>query len=822
MEIVKCRPLAGSCELHELEWQYGQGLRPAFKTFTSPGGNDCFYHAIASAITGSTDKLVLAEYVCDHMVKIHQQNPVAVKDVKYFETLNQHLDVAVNIVYEDDDRLIYPMHASKNLTAKHIVVLMLCYLKKENGKKEDDDNEVQADHHYVLVRKPSKLFAHRKISEKGVSRTSGLHICWNCFNSMKTKAAYFAHVDFCHTNETQIIQMPEKGAKRAFEEEDRRGSKCFKSAFTLFFDFEALQTEPKKSCICSDGLRRKREMFDALSDEEKQDFLLEEDLQEREFYAEYEAVWEKRKRKGLKTMPPGTRRTWQKSKMCEHKMLVLAEQPPFAFSLLLVDRDFKVRQAKTYVGENAGEEFVKTVLDIAETFLPQLSPGVPMRPLSRDQLKEVRKTEKCYLCGKRMDKDDKVLDHDHLNGQFLGVAHNVCNLSRREPGTLTCFAHNFTGYDSHFLVKCLNKDTRIKDIYAIPLNTQKFKFISVNNQIKFTDSFAFLSDSLAKLVGTLCKENSNFPILSQLVSNPKRNLLLRKGVYPYEFCTSIDRLQKQTSLPLIQDFDSKLTGEKISAEDYAHAINVWKTFNCKNMIDYTKLYVQSDVYLLADVIMHFRENVWKNFKLDVCRYMSLPHLGFDCMLKQTKVEIELISDQEMSDLFKRNIRGGLSYVNTRYAHTHSGSLLYIDANNLYGKAMTFPLPHHSFRWLNKEEISMFGMNEITLEEGPGFILEVDLDYPEELHLAHNSFPLAPHNMIITDRDLSDYSLKCYQAIYKKSRYVSKKLTATFLPRRRYLVHGLNLLLYLKLGMKLRKVSKKYIIKLINYIIFFLY
>ena len=122
--------------------------------------------------------------------------------------------------------------------------------------------------------------------------------------------------------------------------------------------------------------------------------------------------------------------------------------------------------------------------------------------------------------------------------------------------------------------------------------------------------------------------------------------------------------------------------------------------------------------------------------------------------------------------------------------------------------MTFPLPLRDFRWLSEEEVASFNpLTDISDDPGPGYILEVDLSYPKQLHRTHASFPLAPENITITDEMLSPYSKSALKACYKKTKHTAKKLTATFNDRKNYVVHGSNLKFYLEQGLKLDKIHR---------------
>ena len=139
------------------------------------------------------------------------------------------------------------------------------------------------------------------------------------------------------------------------------------------------------------------------------------------------------------------------------------------------------------------------------------------------------------------------------------------------------------------------------------------------------------------------------------------SLLARKGVYPYDYVTSFNKL-KETKLPLKEDFYSKLYDQEISDEDYQHALKVWNTFNCQTLQDYHDLYLKSDVLLLADVFENFRKTCLKHYKLDPCHYCTAPSLAWDACLKETKEKLQLLKDYDLLMMFEQGIRGGISHI----------------------------------------------------------------------------------------------------------------------------------------------------------------
>lgn len=208
-----------------------------------------------------------------------------------------------------------------------------------------------------------------------------------------------------------------------------------------------------------------------------------------------------------------------------------------------------------------------------------------------------------------------------MTGKYLGAAHNACNLNRKSMTNIPMFCHNLSGYDSHFLVQAVGGNSRIKKLTGLPLNSEKFRTITINSY-HLLDSLSFLQASLGELVNDLTRDPSNqFLYLDQTGLYPvgddkKKKLLLRKGVYPYEAVRSLSYLKKTKQIPPLRDFYSSLTDKTISQEDYSHAKDVFESFQCEDMLAYTMLYVISDTILLCECFQQFRETVLKDFHLD--------------------------------------------------------------------------------------------------------------------------------------------------------------------------------------------------------------
>ena len=243
-------------------------------------------------------------------------------------------------------------------------------------------------------------------------------------------------------------------------------------------------------------------------------------------------------------------------------------------------------------------------------------------------------------------------------------------------------------------------------------------------------------------------------------------------------------------LPPKEAFHSILNDSGISEEDYLHAKKVWETFNMKTMRDYHDLYLKSDVLLLSDVFENFRDVCLDNYRLDPMFYYTAPGLAWDACLKIAKVRLELLTDYDMLMMVEKGIRGGVSMISTRYGKANNPYMKdydpdqqtkyisYLDANNLYGWAMSKPLPIDCFRFMNNEEMKNW--------ESMPCILEVDLEYPEHLHDLHNDYPLAPERVTVNKVE---------------------KLIPNLNDKTKYVIHHETLKLYLSLGLKLTKIHR---------------
>ena len=660
--------------------------------------------------------------------------PVKIKDITRFENLNPDIP-GINVFSVNDNKKFYPLRMALRDPQQTIDL----FLYEEDGK-----------YHYSLIKNFSRLFRSQLTSRTQES----IQICKRCFSYFTKEELLQKHILYCTNNETVAVKMPPKDSMLAFE----NYHKSLPIPFVVYADFECF-TKPLQNCSPNP---------------------------ENSYTYNYQ-----------KHEPSG---------FCFYvKGIVTKEIRPIFYT-------------KTKSEDNVAEIFVNKLVELTkgiynDFYLLQK----PLRLTRQEQL-SFNKAEICFICAKELKTDegyDKVRDHCHFTGRYRGAAHNKCNLKCRKPKILPVIFHNLQGYDAHLFIKELARLPG--DLFCIPSTEEKYisfsKKIKVDEypgyygaliplyfEIRFIDSFKFLQTSLANLVGNLQPEDF---LNTKKVFKKNVDLLTRKGVHPYDYVSSIEKLS-ETQLPPKEEFYSNLNDEHITDKDYKHAINVWNTFNCKTIRDYHDLYLKSDVLLLSDVFENFRKTCLKHYNLDPAHYYTSPGLAWDACLKETGQELQLLHDYDMLMMFERGIRGGISHISKRYAEANnkymkdynpdeeSTYIQYLDANNLYGWAMSQQLPTHGFKWmrnLTKDTVMdiMDKTNHSMSNRGrKGYIFEVDLEYPKKLWEEHNDYPLAPEKMIVNGVE---------------------KLICHFKPRKNYVVHYRNLRQYLEMGMRLTAVHR---------------
>ncbi|KAF4529188.1 hypothetical protein B566_EDAN017653 [Ephemera danica] len=419
---------------------------------------------------------------------------------------------------------------------------------------------------------------------------------------------------------------------------------------------------------------------------------------------------------------------------------------------------------QTFEGKDAARHFLDALEDISRKVYKLYRRKEPMN-LAREEWRDFHKATQCYICHKKFTEEDyKVRDHCHITGKYRGAAHTSCNLRAQNPHFIPIFAHNMSGYDSKFIINQLEHTPG--PIHVVP-NTEE-KFIAFSKKpddglhLLFLDSLRFMSSGLDNLVKNLPKEKMT-QLKKMFPNDKKRELMSRKGVFCYDYLDDLKKL-KYTFLPPKEAFKNTLTDEHISDEDYAHAQNVWSVFKCKTLRDYLALYLKADVALLTDVFEEFRAVCLKAYGLDPCWYYTAPSLAWDAALKYTGVTLDLVQDLEIIEMVERGIRGGVAQCTKRFAVAKNkytaekpspgfepNYIAYLDANNLYGWAMSHALPTGNFKLVkldyDEDEFKVEKLMAMRKDAPRGCIFEVDMEYPGQLHDSHSDFPFLPENKV---------------------------------------------------------------------------
>ena len=570
--------------------------------------------------------------------------PVSIKDIGKFETRN---NISVNVLAVEG-RDIY-IHRNGQSVGREINLLIV----SEDGIL-----------HYTTIKSLSRL-----LSSKNSNTKRKQHFCMNCSQGFTQEPSRDQHQVYCENNESVRVKMPKQGSAVEFKD----GQNQFRVPFIMYADFESM-LEPMDP---------------------------------------------------VEPGPPNPSQPYT-NEVNQHTPSGWCVYSTFAYR----DADNLLR---TYRGKDCIETFCNYIKGEARRFY-HMFPELPMGPLTKKQWNKCKRSTKCHICYKPFTQTNlKVRDHCHYTGLDRGPVHSLCNLRYKIPSYTPVVFHNLSGYDAHLFIRELgahtsemgviakNKEDYISFSIKVPLDSYIDKNGEEKNkliELRFIDSSKFMSSSLDSLTKNLVrggKKLFGFEDYSEL----QYGLLTRKGVYPYEYIRSWDRFE-ETQVPPISAFYSNLNMSSISEEDYLHAQRVWKEFGIRDLGDYHDLYLRTDVVLLANMFEAFRDTCLKHYKLDPAHFYTSPGLAWCTCLKCTGIKLELLTDPDMLLMFERGIRGGITQAVRKYASANNkymGAkfnpnedttyLQYLDANNLYGWAMSQPLPTGGFKWadVNHNEIS---------------------------------------------------------------------------------------------------------------------
>ena len=466
---------------------------------------------------------------------------------------------------------------------------------------------------------------------------------------------------------------------------------------------------------------------------------------------------------------------------------------------------------KSPFGLNNVEWFLNRVNNIefqmSEFFKQNIKPRITMKSNNA-----FLKSKICWLCdNKFVNINDKVVHYCKMTGNYLGTAHQSCIdyvIKASQHKFIPILYHNFSKYDSHmFFSELINSKVDRIDLSVIPRSNEEYMNLNFGC-IKFLDSMRFLPASMESLTESLKDEDyihlkKNFPNHWSLLKN--------KLAYLYEFYKTLEDYEKPIQLLLEagdQAYFSQTKNESPDNVEIDRTNQIIKLFNIKNGREITELYNKADVILLADIFEKFINVSITEFGINPLYHISLPGTTWSNGLKYTKVELELIKNVDLFQMFESGIRGGVSGVfGDRYIESENNTvILHVDMNNLYGFAMLMYLPTGNFKIYENNSITDSFINKVLNTHdcsNDGYVLIVDLIYPDNIKYKTKNFPLCPENKAID----SDNYTKYMKEHAPNPHRATSKLICDQTNKEYYIVHYRNLKFYLRMGMIISKVHR---------------
>ncbi|XP_063915593.1 uncharacterized protein LOC135131677 [Zophobas morio] len=465
--------------------------------------------------------------------------------------------------------------------------------------------------------------------------------------------------------------------------------------------------------------------------------------------------------------------------------------------------DDSLSKCEDYVGEDSPKVFWEKITKDAAEIAQKLRKEVQPKTLTDDEQNQFNTVEDCHFCHKKLTAR-RYQDFHPLTGDFLGAAHYKCRSMPKVLFDIPVVMHNLAKYGLHFLYENLDA-AELKSVFRF--GDCGFMRTFSNFKLRFIDSKRFMSDEKPEDLEKILKDVKKKRLKKEFKKKAVFDLMKKKWHFPFYHVDQFEKFQEE-ELPGKNGFKDHLRNETISADEYEKCLDIWDKFKCKTIGDYFRLYLKCKVFLLEDIFENFRDVFLNKYQLDAAHYFTVASFSWDAMLKYTGVELELLQDPNMISFIASNIRGGISQCSKRHVKANnvycsnydkkkkSSFIVYLDANNLGGWAMSQNLPISGFTWLSKTDIKTLQNTISSLDENGefGYIFEVDLDYPQELHQLHNNLPFCSEVMSVPPPSANPKS-------------TSEKKVLNFYHKRNYVIDYRTLKQCLQYGLELKKVHR---------------
>jgi len=511
-----------------------------------------------------------------------------------------------------------------------------------------------------------------------------------------------------------------------------------------------------------------------------------------------------------------------------------------AYNYIILNNKREVVRKKTYFGEDIIDDFLKNIHSDYEEVYSEFINSVDAIPcLTPAEQLEYDQAKFCCFCKEEFSISNIKNRHhswtqtfirDGRRSNYIGAACTNCNVKITvKRRSLTIFSHNGSKFDHKFLLHMKGKDFHVSNILAkgteklIRLEIQKVTREKKGKILVFLDSCLFLSSSLDTLSTNLKESGADLNILQHEMkkegySSEVIEMCKLKGIFPYEYMDSINKL-KESKLPPHEEFFNSLKNSNVTPEEYARAVKLYEIAKCKTMLDFTKIYLETDVLLLAEVVLNFRESMMLHYGLDICQYNTTPAFSINAALYSSGIELDLISDPEMSALFESNIRGGITNVVTGRKIFNDPSLDnfdskkavntggFIDCNSLYSTILSGNLPVGEIYELNLSEVENFNYTTTPCDGEYAYALLIDFSIPDRVKVLTDDLPLGINQKTPKFEELSEYTRENMKNLGIKSKKLSQKLIACHEDQHDYLISLQMLKLYIELGIQVTKVRR---------------
>lgn len=418
----------------------------------------------------------------------------------------------------------------------------------------------------------------------------------------------------------------------------------------------------------------------------------------------------------------------------------------------------------------------------------------------------------------------KVRDHSHLTGKFRQTLCQLCNILLVKKPAVNVYFFCDSGKIFPFILRSLQQHV-VKQVKVIPKSgNNEFCSIIINKFVRFVNIHNFMPTNFADLIEShkMCQESSysnQFPCLVKIYGDmEKAALFTTKFFDPFV----VNEAHNLIKLPLQESMKNYLDGGCPTNEEYSIIVEMWKKLQITNYDEYLQVHSLAQACLIVDIWQSFDKFCMEHFKLSPSHFLSLSGYVYSIAMYNANADWNYVVEPEIAEMINRWSRGGMvaNFVKSAVGNNemidnfneNEKERVYItsiDLASAYSHIMCSPLPYSDFKLITEPNIDYNAIINDNDQNPTQYIVEADLKYPNELHSVHRSFPLAPSRVTLKDETVSPYQRQLYNDLHSNTMNEMNlnRLALCFGDKEKYVLHSKNLRYYLKMGMKLTKITK---------------